>query len=158
MWLWIVLHSIASAEVPKKLPKDTIRGKELYDELCFQCHGANALADNSAAVTVKAPALAGRIDKDGYTDAVALIQEGRGLMPAYEMLIDKHDSKKILMYLSQLDPVTGENPEAEILDDEETEPQKNQKVEPLEQKVRPISTKKLNAQKVKQAQEKVEEE
>ena len=34
-------------------------------------------------------------------------------MPAYEMLLDKHDSKRILLYLSRLDPETGLDPNPE---------------------------------------------
>ena len=154
MWFWILIQSISWAEVPKKLPKDPVRGQELYDELCFQCHGAKALGENPVGIAMKAPPLAGQISKEDYDRAIVIIQEGQGMMPAYEMLIDKHDSKKILMYLSQLDPVTGENPLAEPEEEiDQDEIEKDNLVDPLRQKILPISTQKINTQKVQQAAE-----
>lgn len=97
------------AEVPKTIPLPHIRGKELYEDLCFQCHGTAGLADNELAKTMNVSPLAGKFDGE-YAQAIALVQEGKGLMPAYEMVIDKHDTKRILIYLDGLDPETGVDP------------------------------------------------
>ena len=107
LWLWLTM---VHAEVPKTIPDAHVRGKELYDDLCFQCHGATGLADSPMAQSTKSPALAGAIDEPNFPEAIKLIQEGNGLMPAYEMVIDKHDTKRILIYLSRLDSETGLDP------------------------------------------------
>lgn len=106
-WIWL---TVVQAEVPKVIPDAHVRGKELYDDLCFQCHGANGLADNPMAQSTRAPALAGKIQSEDFPEAISLIQSGKGLMPAYEMVVDKHDTKRILIYLSRLDPETGLDP------------------------------------------------
>lgn len=114
LWLWLTM---AHAEVPKTIPDAHVRGKELYDDLCFQCHGATGLADSSMALSTQSPALAGVIEESKFPDAIKLIQEGKGLMPAYEMVIDKHDTKRILIYLSRLDPETGLDPDQKTASD-----------------------------------------
>lgn len=107
LWLWLTM---VHAEVPKTIPDAHVRGKQLYDDLCFQCHGATGLADSPMAQSTKSPALAGVVDESNFPEAIKLIQEGKGLMPAYEMVIDKHDTKRILIYLSRLDSETGLDP------------------------------------------------
>ena len=125
--LWSFIISLALAESPTKLPFNHVRGKQLYDEMCFQCHGEFALAENQLSKSTNSPALAGVILKEDYAKAVKLIQAGKGMMPAYEMLLDKHDSKRILIYLSRLDPETGLDPKpedyetAEETEDEDTD-------------------------------------
>lgn len=111
--LWSILISLALAESPTKLPLNHVRGKELYDTMCFQCHGEIALAESPLAKSTNAPALAGVIPKEDYAETIKLIQTGKGMMPAYEMLLDKHDTKRILIYLSRLDPETGLDPKPE---------------------------------------------
>ena len=107
---FLLLLHVVSAEVPKTIPLPHIRGKELYDDLCFQCHGVNGLADTPLADSTKAPKLAGEFSDGNYADGIKIVQQGMGLMPAYEMVIDKHDTKRILIYLSGLDAVTGIDP------------------------------------------------
>ena len=109
MLVWMLTLQYAMAEVPKTIPLPHIRGKELYEDLCFQCHGTAGLADNELAKTMNVSPLAGKFDGE-YAQAIALVQEGKGLMPAYEMVIDKHDTKRILIYLGGLDPETGVDP------------------------------------------------
>ena len=120
-WFWLL--QIGFAEVPKTIPLPHIRGKELYDELCFHCHGVLGIGDSALAKSVNAPALAGRIDESKYKENIELIQQGIGLMPSYEMVIDKHDTKRILIYLSGLDPETGIDPRIKE-EKEETEESK----------------------------------
>ena len=116
--LWHILISLAFADGPTKLPLNHVRGKQLYDDLCFQCHGSLALAENEIAKATGAPALAGRIPSEDYKDAITVIQEGRGVMPSYEMTLDKHDSKRILIYLSRLDSETGLDPNPQDYEDQ----------------------------------------
>ena len=123
MSILLLLH-VAVAEVPKTIPLPHIRGKELYDDLCFQCHGVNGLADTPLAKSTNAPKLAGQFSDGEYTKAIQLVQQGIGTMPAYEMIIDKHDTKRILIYLSGLDPETGIDPRVKPEETDEEPPKK----------------------------------
>jgi cytochrome c len=122
---WIFIALIMAEERPSKLPKSHVRGKQLYEQYCFQCHGSLALSENELAKKVSAPALAGRISKDEYPETIQLIQKGKGLMPSYEMLIDKQDSKRILIYLSRLDEKTGLDPKPKDYIEEENKNNKD---------------------------------
>ena len=86
------------------------KGQLLYGELCWQCHGKKGLGDGPLAksLSVAPPPLAG-VSTKGYSKMITLIQQGKLSMPAYAELIDKHDSKKILQWLSSLDSKTGES-------------------------------------------------
>ena len=121
MMIFCLLVSLGFAEVPKTIPLPHIRGKELYDDLCFQCHGTVGLADTPLALTMNAPALAGQFTTEEYAAGIKLVQEGKGLMPSYEMVIDKHDTKRILIYLGGLDPETGIDPRIKEETEEEAE-------------------------------------
>lgn len=97
---------MAFADVPTKIPPDHIRGEKLYRDLCWQCHGKKGLGNGPQSKAVKAPALAG-VARKRFSQLVQVIQNGKGLMPAYEQVIDRHDSKRILQWLTRLDSKTG---------------------------------------------------
>jgi len=118
MITFLFLIQATVADVPKTIPLPHIRGKELYDDLCFQCHGVNGLADTPLATSTKAPKLAGQFSEETYAAGIAVVQQGKGGMPAYEMVIDKHDSKRILIYLGGLDPETGVDPRIKEKEDD----------------------------------------
>ena len=128
MLSFIFLLQTASADVPKTIPLPHIRGKELYDDLCFQCHGVNGLADTPLAASTKSPKLAGQFADGNYADGIKVVQQGIGVMPAYEMVIDKHDTKRILIYLSGLDPETGIDPRVKSETEDDSTKDKNENV------------------------------
>jgi mono/diheme cytochrome c family protein len=92
------------AGVPTKIPPDRDRGRELYAINCWPCHGEAALGDGPA---MASPPLAGRISASGYDEAVALIQAGKGDMPGFSAVMDKSETRRILVWLAELDPKTG---------------------------------------------------
>ena len=166
---WYILSSFfiapTFADQPTRLPLNHVRGKQLYDDLCFQCHGELALAENDMAKATGTPALAGKIPPEKYEQYVKIIQEGKGLMPAYEMTIDKHDSKRILMYLYRLDSETGLDPDPKDYEDQKEkdaeEKEKNDiglKPKKSRPKLDMIDPGKLNRSEKKEKQDKKEDE
>lgn len=125
MITFLFLTQTALSDVPKTIPLPHIRGKELYDDLCFQCHGVNGLADTPLAMSTKAPKLAGQFSEGTYAAGIEIVQQGKGTMPAYEMVIDKHDSKRILIYLGGLDPETGVDPRIKVKEDDASKKESN---------------------------------
>ena len=97
-----------------------IRGKELYDDL-FSMSWCQWLADTPLAKSTSAPKLAGQFSDGEYAEGIKVVQQGVGTMPAYEMIIDKHDTKRILIYLGGLDPETGIDPRVKSEEDEKSE-------------------------------------
>ena len=94
------------------------------ESLCFQCHGVNGLANTPLAKSMKAPKLAGQFTDGNYADGIKLVQQGFGVMPAYEMIIDKHDTKRILIYLGGLDAETGIDPRVKLETEDESTKEK----------------------------------
>ena len=98
MSFWLLGSVLLYAEVPKKLPPPKERGESLYKELCWQCHGSLGKGDGPLSKLVSAPALAG-IAKEKESLYIDIIQNGKDRMPAYSEVIDRHDSRRILMWL-----------------------------------------------------------
>lgn len=122
LWLTYIsisLVSISLADVPKKLPPPKERGENLYKDLCWQCHGIAGQGDGPLAKSLLStvPVISGASSYK-EKDRIDIIQKGKGSMPAYEQLIDRHDSKRILQWL--LDPV----PQKPVEEKESTEPEK----------------------------------
>ena len=121
--LFILFSSLLWANEPKKKtarrdvyknrdhmrPSALKKGEMLYGDLCWQCHGKQGLGDGpmAKALSVSPPPLAGMSSKK-HSKMIAIVQNGKAAMPAYAELIDKHDTKKILQWLSALDSKTGE--------------------------------------------------
>jgi cytochrome c len=147
MLLLFAQFGIASAEVPKLIPADHIRGKELYDMYCVACHGSTGLADTPLANTMHAPALAGKISAD-TENMVLLIQNGTGMMPAYEQLIDKRDSDRILSYLKRLDPITGIDPNPPVEESKNAESGTQKARKPVENIPKVLNSEKIEQQKI----------
>ena len=121
LWASVMVTASVKAEMPTKIPPDKERGEALYRELCVGCHGPRALGNGPSAAAFGIDAekmrLAGRFEKNDMEKAILTIQMGKGLMPAYEQQIDRHESKRILIWLNALDPVEG----APLPSPEETE-------------------------------------
>ena len=117
-----MLIGMALADVPTKLAPDEERGEALYRENCWQCHGTNGLGDGPLAVALPSPPLAGRIAAEDFPASVDLIQAGTGSMPAYSQVLNRHDSRRIMVWLATLDPETGLRLGAEPEEGEEEAP------------------------------------
>lgn len=104
--LLLVAPSVAAAPkspsaMPTKRPPDAEVGARLWKQSCWQCHGTTGAGDGPAASAMVGgvPTLAGKIRGEDFDDLVKIVQDGRGRMPAYKEDIDKHDSRRILVYL-----------------------------------------------------------
>ena len=95
---WLVMW--AFADVPKKLPPSKERGENLYNDLCWQCHGQTGKGDGPVAssLAMTMSDISGK-SSQSEKDRIDIIQQGKGKMPAYEQVIDRHDSRRILMWL-----------------------------------------------------------
>jgi mono/diheme cytochrome c family protein len=108
---WLYVWSV-QADVPKKLPPPKERGEILYKDLCWQCHGEQGRGDGPLSKSIKSgiPVISGTSTAK-EKDRIDIIQYGNGVMPAYEQLIDRHDSRRILLWLK--DPVPQKKEEKE---------------------------------------------
>lgn len=101
----------AFAEQPGKLKPDVERGEGLWLENCWQCHGKRALGDGPLAQAgpVAAPPLAGRVPEE-REPWITTIHRGKETMPAFGPVFDRHDARRVLVWLDALDPETGGGP------------------------------------------------
>ena len=121
----------AAAEVPKRRSPDHIRGRELYERSCWQCHGRTAQGDGPTAanLTVDVPGLRGVVTDDRVEELLNTIMSGSGLMPSYRETFDRRDARRILTFIERLETQTLEEMEAEERgddDEETTEEEENQ--------------------------------
>lgn len=105
-----LLFSVAFAGVPTKTKAPEEEGEARYRAHCAACHGAQGLGDGPALVALRseAPALAGRVEALPDAPEIELILEGRGDMPGYASVMGRNAARDILLWLSRLDPETGE--------------------------------------------------
>ncbi len=87
--------------VATKRDSDEETGRRLWQRSCWQCHGDVGAGDGPAASALVGgvPSLSGKVSVAGFDALVTVIQVGRGRMPAFGEDIDKHDSRRILVYL-----------------------------------------------------------
>lgn len=87
--------------VATKRDSDEDVGRRLWTRSCWQCHGELGKGDGPAAAALVGgvPSLEGKVKTADFDTLVGVIQAGRGRMPAYAEDIDKHDSRRILVYL-----------------------------------------------------------
>lgn len=87
--------------VATKRDSDEDAGRRLWNRSCWQCHGELGKGDGPAAASLVGgvPSLEGKVKTADFDALVGVIQAGRGRMPAYAEDIDKHDSRRILVYL-----------------------------------------------------------
>ena len=108
--LLLLISSLALAGVPTKLESDKDRGELLYMRNCWQCHGKQGQGDGPLAEAFEPLApLAGTIPSEEYDQAIALIRQGKGDMPAFSDVLDKHDTRRVLVWLSKADQPDDED-------------------------------------------------
>lgn len=99
----LVLPAIAG--VPTKMPDDREKGRQIWRESCWQCHGWTGEGSGPVAAELPTPSppLAGRVAEADYDRLIAVIQDGAGDMPAYSAMLDSHDARRVLVWLASLD-------------------------------------------------------
>ena len=97
---------VAFADVPGKIPPDPERGREIFRESCWQCHGWTGEGGGPVAsgLSTPTPALAGRIGEPDTDAAIDVILQGRGDMPAFSAIIERPDARRVMVWLATLDP------------------------------------------------------
>ncbi|NOY28292.1 MAG: cytochrome c, partial [Oligoflexia bacterium] len=79
-------------------------GRDLYQDLCWQCHGPAGQGDGPLAAILPTPPPSVRgLAPAAWPALVDLIRAGRGDMPAYSATLDLHDTRRILVWLAALD-------------------------------------------------------
>lgn len=102
--LGLGLGSPVAAAVPARQPIDAVRGRDLYQDLCWQCHGPAGQGDGPLADMLPTPPPSLReLAPVAWPALVDLIRAGRGDMPAYAATLDLHDTRRILVWLAALD-------------------------------------------------------
>lgn len=102
--LGVLLPAPARAGQPAKLPDDPVRGRDRYEDLCWSCHGPAGQGDGPLAPALAAPLRSLRgLPEETWDALVDLVQEGKGDMPAYAEVMDRPDSRRILVWLAALD-------------------------------------------------------
>jgi mono/diheme cytochrome c family protein len=106
--LVLTLAGAVLAGMPTKRPEDHVRGRTVFMQSCWQCHGASNNGEGPAAEALVGgvPDLRGKMSEDRFDALIPVILEGKGKMPAYAEEMDKHDARRVLVYLHRLD--TGE--------------------------------------------------
>ena len=101
MTLLILLTLVVQAGMPTKRPKDEDRGRQLYQVNCWQCHGKRGKGDGPLAnsLPTPAPALSKRFEKSDYSKMARLILDGKGDMPGFSEVMDRHEARRILIWL-----------------------------------------------------------
>jgi mono/diheme cytochrome c family protein len=107
----LLISLAAQAAMPTTSPPDRERGENLYRSNCWQCHGAQGLGDGPMATGLSPapPALAGKVQV--RPELLDLIMTGRGTMPGAAGVMDRKDAERVVLWLAQLDPTTGQDPE-----------------------------------------------
>lgn len=110
--LLLLIGGVAAAGVPTKRPPDPERGRTLYRENCWGCHGwtGEGAGPTDALLPTRSPPLAGRITEAEYEATVKLILEGKGDMPGFAQVMDRFDARRILVWLATLDPERPHDP------------------------------------------------
>ena len=129
--LTVIGGGVAIAEIPKQRSPDHVRGRELWEQSCWQCHGATAEGDgpSAEALTVEVPNLRGTITNDRREALINTIIYGQGLMPAYGETFDRPDARRILAFLQRLETMTLEQMDEELREDEEDEEEESEALE-----------------------------
>ena len=101
----MLLPMATFAAQPRKRPADHVRGKEIWERSCWQCHGKEARGDGPAAadLAVPVPDLRGNLAGSRQKELVDTILHGRSAMPAFSEELDIYDARKILVYLRRLE-------------------------------------------------------
>ena len=88
----LLLPSDAWAGVPKKRAEDHVRGKELWDRSCWQCHGKQAAGDGPSAEArgVTVPDLRGQVGPDRHEALVQIKSPLEGNIYEGEINAENH--------------------------------------------------------------------
>jgi mono/diheme cytochrome c family protein len=144
--LAVIVGGVAIAEIPKQRGPDHVRGRELWEQSCWQCHGASAEGDGPSAdaLTVEVPSLRGTITNDRREALINTIIYGRGLMPAYGETFDRQEARRILAFLQRLDTMTLEQMDDELSDEEDEEDVEETESEEVEGNAPPVEAPEAN--------------
>ena len=102
----ILITTLAFAASPTRRLPDDERGGELYMKNCWMCHGKMAQGGGPAAVALKSesPALAKQYEKSEWDKMIRIIMDGKGDMPAFSQVMDRHEARRILVWLEDPKP------------------------------------------------------
>jgi mono/diheme cytochrome c family protein len=103
----------AIAAQPKKQPEDHVRGEQIWERSCWQCHGKENDGKGPAAglMAQAVPDLRDTIKKpyDGY---VKMLLVGTPAHPSFDSEMDQHDARRVFVYLERMDKEAKEGKKA----------------------------------------------
>jgi len=102
----LTFAGLARGDQPTTRPDDIVRGQELYDRHCVQCHGAlnDGKGPAAASLVVPIPDLQSKFEIDDLDALVPVILDGRGAMPSFVNSFDKYDARRVLKHMAGLNP------------------------------------------------------
>lgn len=102
----LLVGSAATARtIPKKRADDHVVGKELWERSCWPCHGKenDGRGPAAAAIPGGVPDLRNTVTPDRYGELIDVILDGKNDMPAFRAEMDRHQARRILVYLERVD-------------------------------------------------------
>jgi mono/diheme cytochrome c family protein len=90
------------AQLASAASGDPIKGKLIYETNCLMCHGGGGKGDGPISAALKPPATnltSPKTRAKSDKDLLTVIQDGRGVMPAWKFQLKEQDTQNVLAYI-----------------------------------------------------------
>ncbi len=90
-----------AADLPTTKPAPLVRGQQIWRAQCAACHGLTGAGDGAAAASLVGPVpdLSQGLGSLKPATAVRSVLRGKGLMPAYNVSLEKEEAEAVVKFL-----------------------------------------------------------